>query len=394
MPKNSELEHAEELVFISPKRNYLLSTFRRDGLIEWMKDMMNHSFVLDAAYTYLDTMTYFEELINEHRLNPDNSRLKSFVPTVFKFFTPLPMRIAFKIYDSKYNVTKRHFVPPSFNEIRHTLNLAQVLAIGKSLSMITFDGDQTLYSDGGNFEENPEISDGIVFLLSRNVKVCVVTAAGYGFDGSKYETRLKGLLEVFVSKNLSVDVVSNFYVLGGECNYLLKCHLVKDSFSDEMTAKLLPVPYDIWQDPSVGGPRPAFWPSEQVTQILDIANEQLQLAMSELSLRGKIIRKERAVGIIPGGIEMIAKVPQGHGSRKIKREALDEIVLRITEALRVAQPPITLPFCVFNGGSDAWVDIGNKSIGVSALQHYFSLDPSTCIHVGDQVCFFLLFFVH
>jgi hypothetical protein len=49
------------------------------------------------------------------------------------------------------------------------------------------------------------------------------------------------------------------------------------------------------------------------------------------------------------------------------------------------QPPISLPYCVFNGGTDAWLDIGNKSVGVAALQAYFHLDPATCLHVGDQV---------
>lgn len=44
------------------------------------------------------------------------------------------------------------------------------------------------------------------------------------------------------------------------------------------------------------------------------------------------------------------------GSKKLKQEALDETVFRVREALRVAQPKI--PYCVFNGGKDAWVDIG------------------------------------
>ena len=32
----------------SSQRNYVLSSLRKDSLIEFMKDMLNHSFVLDA----------------------------------------------------------------------------------------------------------------------------------------------------------------------------------------------------------------------------------------------------------------------------------------------------------------------------------------------------------
>ena len=56
---------------------------------------------------------------------------------------------------------------------------------------------------------------------------------------------------------------------------------------------------------------------------------------------------------------MTLTVPNGHGSRKLKREALDEIVLRVIDALRQVKPSFSIPFCVFNGGSDAWLDIGD-----------------------------------
>lgn len=98
-----------------------------------------------------------------------------------------------------------------------------------------------------------------------------------------------------------------------------------------------------------------------------------------------MLRKERAIGIYPGGLEMSVSVPVGHGSVKIKREALDEVVLRVMEALHNHQPRITLPFCVFNGGTDAWLDIGNKSVGVASLQSYFNIPQANCLHVGDQV---------
>jgi len=98
-----------------------------------------------------------------------------------------------------------------------------------------------------------------------------------------------------------------------------------------------------------------------------------------------VLRKERAIGVYPGGAEMSAAVPVGHGSKKLKREALDELVLRAMEALRAHQPRFKLPYCVFNGGTDAWLDIGNKSVGVAALQAYLHIPQANCLHVGDQV---------
>ena len=54
------------------------------------------------------------------------------------------------------------------------------------------------------------------------------------------------------------------------------------------------------------------------------------------------------------------------------------------ESIRSVDPPVTLPFCVFNGGKDAWLDVGNKKVGVEALQAYFGLNNDQCLHVGDQ----------
>lgn len=127
----------------SNRRNYMLLTDRKDGLIDWMKEMLNHSFILDDKSSYLGTMLYFENLIEEHRLftatakdfersivgwnKNDLSRLKQYVPTVGNFFTSLPLAKAFRLYDEKYFISERNFVSPSFNEIRHILNLAQIM---------------------------------------------------------------------------------------------------------------------------------------------------------------------------------------------------------------------------------------------------------------------------
>lgn len=469
--------------FTPHRRNYILSSHRKDGLIEWMKDMLNHSFVLNATDSYHETMLFFEELIDEHRHNREASRLKTLVPTVGKFHTSLAMAKAFKIYDEKYSISKRKMIPPSVNEIRHILNLAQVIALGKNLRMISFDGDQTLYTDGGNFDnQNQELALALIRLLCHNVKVVLVTAAGYGLDAAKYEYRLQELLNRFVEEQMTDSQVENFYVLGGECHYLFQCRLVNEEETVEVTlteeeaaleeasptseyqehrkteeetsplppppppsassmerdpytgevlsssgsqskrpvsvpplslsssvspptaekeknpkkrwrkiltqrARLLPVPFEEWQSEHLSGPKPYYWPKEEVQTILDIAENTMRQTVEELKLRAKVLRKEKAVGVFPGGKEMAMKYPIGHGSKKLKQEALDEIVLRVMEAIRQCKKhhQISLPYCVFNGGRDAWIDIGNKSVGVAALQAYFQCTPSQCLHVGDQV---------
>ena len=224
------------------RRNYIVRGHRKDGLIEWLQEMLSHSFVLNASDTYPDTMRDFEALVAEHRGNPQSSRLKQLVPSVGVFHTALPMREAFHIYDAKYSISCRKHIPPSFNEVRHILNLAQVIALGGDLSLITFDGDQTLYTDGSNFEDSADLALGIVDLLKFGLHVAVITAAGYGLDGAKYEVRLRGLLDAFVAQKLSADEMSRFYVFGGECNYLLQC-----SYSAGLakTAVLLPVPAEV-----------------------------------------------------------------------------------------------------------------------------------------------------
>ena len=123
---------------ICSKRNYLSSQIGKDGLIEWIREMLYHSFVLNAKESYHGTMIFFEELIEEHRIMGNRSRLQQFVPTVSTIHTSLPMLRAFQLYDSKYCISEREFVPPSFNELRHILNLAQIMAVGKSLKMISF----------------------------------------------------------------------------------------------------------------------------------------------------------------------------------------------------------------------------------------------------------------
>ena len=71
----------------------MLANHRSDQLIDAIKGMLYHSFVLNVMKTTaLDTMAHFEELVEEHRRNPETSRLKAQAPSVGKFFTSLPLR--------------------------------------------------------------------------------------------------------------------------------------------------------------------------------------------------------------------------------------------------------------------------------------------------------------
>ena len=416
------------MAFSSRRRNYLLVPHRRDGLIAWMKNMLNHSFVLDALEaTAADTFHHFEELIDEHRLRkPDDkpSRLKQLVPTVNSFHTRLPLRKAFVAYNKKYALTKRKHITISFNELRHILNLAQIMAlrgedeaeqlnsslkewekspglfstkmtvpslipppldIGTATSgavavarkggilctfkgpkMITFDGDQTLYSDGANFEANPELANYLYLLLRHGVTIAVVTAAGYEYATEKYELRLSGLLAYFKERKLPASDCERFYLFGGECNYLL-------ALGDDY--KLHPV-----KEFGPGGwltatkfieEAPGNWDEEEIKLLLDVAEESVKHSVSNLRLRGRVIRKRRSVGLVP-----ISK-------QSIPREALDETVL-ITKEKLDEHTEIHLPFCAFNGGNDVWVDVGNKRVGVHILSAYLGMPKKEILHIGDQ----------
>mmetsp|Transcript_5024 Transcript_5024/g.7910 ORF Transcript_5024/g.7910 Transcript_5024/m.7910 type:complete len:573 (+) Transcript_5024:104-1822(+) len=472
-----------------------------------MKSMLTHSFVLDALDTTgADTFSHFEMLIDEHRKmtnqlleeihsNPSiqmsvsssasqpipnmivPSRLKQLVPSVGTFYTRLPLRKAFEAYNAKYGITKRRYICISFNEIRHILNLAQIIAmihpyseggtvkcpsfsfllgsnggttennngghrterqseadhaaleawasmgdtprtdsedgnddskeeegdknnkeqqsprsqrrriesrdrsdtfaIEETLSflptrttlpgpkLICFDGDQTLYSDGANFEENPKLAKYLYLLLKHGVTIAVVTAAGYEYEADKYELRLSGLLAYFKERGLEGEDLERFYIFGGECNYLLrlgndyKLHAVRE---DGPGGWMISTKYF--------SESPGNWSEADVTSILDRAEACFQSSLEDQNMRARIIRKKRSVGLIP-------KVDE-----KIPREALDETVLRIQTELEEAK--VTLPFCAFNGGRDAWVDVGNKRVGVQVLQSYLGIHAEETLHIGDQ----------
>jgi IMP and pyridine-specific 5'-nucleotidase len=124
------------------------------------------------------------------------------------------------------------------------------------------------------------------------------------------------------------------------------------------------------------------WTQPTITSLLDLAESSLCECVTNLSLPATILRKERAVGIIPS-------VP---GS-KFPRESLEETVLVVQKKLEMSEVGKKLPFCAFNGGNDVFVDIGDKSWGVLVCQNYFggrlkregeSIRGERTLHVGDQ----------
>jgi IMP and pyridine-specific 5'-nucleotidase len=173
--------------------------------------------VLKAQPHFSDHITHLREG------KESSSALKELVSSVGYVFTPLDLREAFNVYDSKVALSARRFVPPSFNDIRHILNIAQVTAVRDTVRLVTFDGDKTLYEDGANFpRESPLVSD-IISLMSKGVVVALVTAAGYKGRPDRYEQRLLGLMQEMMARNLPAEILSKFFVMGGECNYLFQC---------------------------------------------------------------------------------------------------------------------------------------------------------------------------
>lgn len=119
---------------------------------------------------------------------------------------------------------------------------------------------------------------------------------------------------------------------------------------------------------------PANWAEDDVQNLLNVAEEITNKTIEELNLRGRAIRKRRSVGLVP------------NPGQEIPRESLDEAVLRVHEVvnkMNEGRGP-GLPYCSFNGGNDAWVDVGNKRVGVQVLQSYLGISAHDTLHIGDQ----------
>jgi IMP and pyridine-specific 5'-nucleotidase len=138
---------------------------------------------------------------------------------------------------------------------------------------------------------------------------------------------------------------------------------------------------------------------KDIKEFLDLAEHSLSECADRMQLAAKIIRKDRAVGLIPSVNSMPSLVNDPLNATKplmvqyrIEREQLDECVLstqrylmeHYTKSTASSADAAVPAYCVFNGGRDVWVDIGNKLIGVQYLQRLLQSDPAHTLHVGDQ----------
>lgn len=286
----------------------------------------------ESARRYAEICKDVEVMIDDHigLQNDDSplpSKLKLLVPTVGTFFTRLPLEAAFKFQDRKRYISSRRFVSPSFNDVRLILNSAQIMAVTtySSLHLATFDGDVTLYDDGQSLEPSSPLVPRLLDLLRSNVRVGIVTAAGYT-TADRYYARLHGLLDAMAaSPSLSPQQKSNLLVMGGEANYLF-------AFDEAAGPHLLrPVPRHEWLTPEM-----AAWSGADIAALLDDAEAALRECVKSMNLPAVLMRKDRAVGIIPD--------PPGV---RIPRESLEETVLVTQKILELSSAGRAkrVPFC-------------------------------------------------
>lgn len=159
--------------------------------------------LLHVPFKFSASLTSQCQVEHQNALKP-RSKLSMLVPTIGMFFTPLALEAAFLHQDAIRAISSRRFVPPSFNDIRLILNTAQVMSLmctsptskapPSGLKLLTFDGDVTLYEDGGSLTADSLVISRLLHFLGKDVKIGIVTAAGYT-DSSKYFARLSGLIE-------------------------------------------------------------------------------------------------------------------------------------------------------------------------------------------------------
>ena len=147
----------------------------------------------------------------------------------------------------------------------------------------------------------------------------------------------------------------------------------------------------------LGADSPENWNETAITKLLDTAEAPLKVSMADQNLRNaRFIRKRRSVGMVPGGTSSTSSLSS---SQPIKREALDETVLRVQEDLDTmvrgdnssnsspspsSDEGLSLPYCACNGDRDVWVDVGNKRVGCKILQSYLGVPARETLHIGDQ----------
>lgn len=281
----------------------------------------------------------------------------------------------------------------SFNDVRNILNTAQIFHFikqkkmpnGQKLRMVTFDGDVTLYEDGGSLYDTNPVIPCILQLLAMDIHVGIVTAAGYD-EAASYERRLKGLINALEkSENLTKDQKHNLTIMGGESNYLFRYSEEGGSNDDAdgTQSGFVPIEKEVWMLPHM-----QEWSKDDIQLTLDFAERTLNGLKKRLNIPAEvpIIRKKRAVGIVPG--RRFDERLQTNVPVKLAREQLEEIVLTLQNNLEGYTPSRRIQFSCFDGGSDVWCDIGGKNLGIMTLQKYYNpenpIKPCETLHVGDQ----------
>lgn len=201
-------------------------------------------------------------------------------------------------------------MPPSFNDIRLVLNTAQVMSLVRAgpLELVTFDGDVTLYDDGQCLNPDNPVIPRILSLMRNGSKIGIVTAAGYT-EARRYYERLFGLLDAIHASDLPTSHKQNLIILGGESNYCFK-------FAADSPDLLKMVPKKEWLLDEM-----LLWTEADITELLDVAEASLRDTIRNLRMDAEVIRKDRAVGIIPAN------------GQKFCRETLEETVLIVQKIL-------------------------------------------------------------
>ena len=185
----------------------------------------------------------------------------------------------------------------------------------------------TLYPDGHNLDADSPVIQRILRLLSKGVNAGIVTAAGY-VEASGYHRRLHGLLDA-IQAAVKAQQLSRprLVVIGGESQYLF-------DFDSESPHCLKCMSRTQWMPKEM-----LTWTEASIKCLLDIAEEALHECVDTLGIAARVVRKERAVGIVPTATEPT--------SPRLAREQLEETVLITQQRIEMLAPRI--PFCVFNG---------------------------------------------
>lgn len=306
-----------------------------------------------------------EQMIDEYREDssageairlPKLSRESSLVselpnlPKYGDFKTRVPLGQAFAMRDREACFSARRHVPIHVDEVRDVFNLAQIIESAKQLQLATFDGDETLWPDRTILGPDNPLVDLLRELLHSGIHVALVTAVGFP-ESEPYEERLRALLDVLGQD--SPPGSGDLLCVGGQSNYYFR-------FNGE---RLMPLPVTPTAMLDVS--------TLEIEKLLDVAEDTLRREAENLCLEVRHVRKARAVGCILGS-----------APSRSSRILLDELALRARAAIKAAD--ITAPFCTFNGGCDAFIDVGSKDIGIGALQSLCGVPAAATLHFGDQ----------